>query len=92
MRLIDLFFFKLSELLSIIVRLNLIGIKVTVSGRYFVYHSDQVIHNVVMITNRVLRLCNVEFRSKNLNILKGIFVNNEYPVAMVKKLVRGFHM
>ncbi|XP_044755026.1 uncharacterized protein LOC123313980 [Coccinella septempunctata] len=65
--------------------------KDTNSDRFVHYLSDHSIQMKINIItemkNRILRLCHPEFIQKNIAKLLKIFIDNGYPVGMVKKLL-----
>jgi hypothetical protein len=67
--------------------------KPTFSGRFLNWFSNhnqkQKINSLRGMRDRVSKICDPSLKSKNLNKLKDIFLNNGYPDRLVKKIL--FH-
>lgn len=61
------------------------------SGRYINYLSyhplQQKINTVVAMKNRIEKLCNPKFREKNFKNLYELFLKNNFPKYLMKKLI-----
>lgn len=66
--------------------------KTTSSGRIINFHSTQPfkykINTVTNLINKVLTLSDIQFREKNIEKLRTIFRDNDYPQNLIKNLIR----
>ena len=65
--------------------------KPSYSGRYINFYSNHTfthkINTITCMKNRIEKICHSEFRHTALARLRGIFVNNGYPLRLVNKIL-----
>ena len=66
-------------------------IKPTFSGRFLNYYSkhprSQKIAMVYNLVARAINLCNEKFHDGNLDKIKSLFIQNDYPIWFIEKFV-----